>query len=233
VPVLTGVGHEIDLSLADAAAHTSFKTPTAAAEFLVARAQAARDAMTSARQRLAQAAAARLSEQQTALADVARRLPRAVEASLRDAEHGLTSARTHLRQRCRELLHDGERHLASARSRLVQGRAVETLVRLQAVLAGDTRRLAAAADRVLQHREEGLRHVGERLRLLDPRQVLSRGYAWLRRPDGAILKDAAAAREGEPLTGVLRDGEVELQTLAAHPRPAPPPTAPDAEQENP
>ena len=36
-PILTGIGHEIDISIADMVAHTHFKTPTAVAEFLVSR----------------------------------------------------------------------------------------------------------------------------------------------------------------------------------------------------
>src|SRR6187401_1660991 len=43
VPVLTGIGHEIDTSVADLMAHRSFKTPTALAEFLVQAARLARD----------------------------------------------------------------------------------------------------------------------------------------------------------------------------------------------
>ena len=41
VPVLTGLGHEIDQAIADLTAHTAFKTPTKVAEFLVERALAA------------------------------------------------------------------------------------------------------------------------------------------------------------------------------------------------
>ena len=43
VPVLTGIGHEIDRSIADEVAHTACKTPTACAAFLVARARAFHD----------------------------------------------------------------------------------------------------------------------------------------------------------------------------------------------
>ena len=35
IPVLTGIGHEQDVSIADLAAHTNLKTPTAVAEFLI------------------------------------------------------------------------------------------------------------------------------------------------------------------------------------------------------
>ena len=43
VPVLTGIGHEIDRSIADEMAHTACKTPTACAGFLVSRARAFHD----------------------------------------------------------------------------------------------------------------------------------------------------------------------------------------------
>lgn len=39
LPIITGIGHETDLSLADRVAHTALKTPTAAADFLLQRAQ--------------------------------------------------------------------------------------------------------------------------------------------------------------------------------------------------
>lgn len=51
VPVITGLGHEIDQSIADLAAHTAVKTPTKAAELLVAR-------LTQAEQRAADLASA-------------------------------------------------------------------------------------------------------------------------------------------------------------------------------
>ena len=38
LPVITGIGHERDTTIADLAAHTSLKTPTAVAEFIIAKA---------------------------------------------------------------------------------------------------------------------------------------------------------------------------------------------------
>ena len=64
------------------------------------------------------------------------------------------------------------------------------------------------------------------MRALDPANVLRRGYAWLRRADGSLLKDAAAARAGEPLTAVLRDGELDLSAQRARTHGAPTQPAP-------
>ncbi len=51
-PVIAGIGHQIDRSIADVVAHTSCKTPTEAAEFLVDRAEAAERGLEDARRRL-------------------------------------------------------------------------------------------------------------------------------------------------------------------------------------
>ena len=53
-----------------------------------------------------------------------------------------------------------------------------------------------------------------RLRLLQPERVLARGYAYLRRADGSVLMNVADAKPGEPLQGVLRDGELPLEVRA-------------------
>jgi exodeoxyribonuclease VII large subunit len=98
-------------------------------------------------------------------------------------------------------------------------------------LAGEAARVAQAGPRLqrgalaaLQRREGALATAEARRGALDPAAVLRRGFAWLRRADGTLLKDAAAAREGEPLAVVLRDGEldvraVDVRTGTARPRP--------------
>ena len=68
VPVVTGIGHEIDRSLADEVAHTSCKTPTAVAELLVGRVRAADDRMRQAAAALAAATAAALQDAEARLA---------------------------------------------------------------------------------------------------------------------------------------------------------------------
>ncbi len=61
LPVLTGLGHEIDESVADRVAFQAFKTPTKVAEFLVARIESAELALTRVTERLSRAALVPLS----------------------------------------------------------------------------------------------------------------------------------------------------------------------------
>ncbi len=89
-PVLTGLGHEIDQSVADLAAHRAFKTPTKVAEFLVSRLAEAELAVTREAKRLAAAPRLPLSAARERLLDAERRTVAARARLVRGGER-LTS----------------------------------------------------------------------------------------------------------------------------------------------
>jgi len=210
VPVLTGIGHEIDTSVADAVAHTAFKTPTAAAEFLARRAQAAREHLERAAARVLERARHHLDRHDEALLAAGRRAALATRAGLRAGDARLSRHAERLADAVARRLGRASDGLVRARERLVRGRLPERFVRLDAALEADAGRLARAARGHLRARDVALEHRAERLRLVDPRRVLARGYAVLRRSDGEVVKDAAAASAGEVLRATLRDGDLDV-----------------------
>jgi len=226
VPVLTGIGHEIDLSVADAVAHRAFKTPTAVSEFLV---QAALDAQWQSEQAweaIATGAREQLAEQQRALLLAARGVRQAAEGRVARETGELVASCQQLRAATERALGAAREDLAAVRARLAAGPHVERLAVQRVRLEADGERLRRAATARLAGAEAALAASADRARLLDPQRVLGRGFAWLRRADGRSLKDAAAAVEGEPLTAVLRDGELDLRALAARPAPRDPAAPP-------
>ena len=194
VPVLTGIGHEIDTSVADLVAHRAFKTPTAVAEFLVEAAREARREVEDRYARIVARAQEALVDERRSLLDAARALRASAAGSVQAETSALREASQRLRAGC------------------VTGLAQsgEALIDLRA-------RLVAAARALLERSGSVLDLAEQRARLLDPKAVLARGYAWLRRSDGSLLKDAAAATAGETLTAVLRDGELGLRALPRTP----------------
>lgn len=130
VPVLTGLGHEIDQSIADAVAHTALKTPTKVAEHLVARVAAAEEGLG----RLARALV-RAGESLPRTAEVgARALGKRLEAAARGALRGGAVRLEALARLCRNL--GPERTLARGFS--ITRTASGLLVRQpEAVAAGD------------------------------------------------------------------------------------------------
>jgi exodeoxyribonuclease VII large subunit len=202
LPVVCGVGHETDITLCDLAADLRAPTPTAAAEL----AAPARDD-----------AGAALQARGLAL-------QRALERGLQGRAQRLDTLALRLGQPARGLAGQGQR-LAELAGRM--GRAVQVQ---QGRLADKPARLAERLGRALAGRVQGAQQrldaASQRLRALDPHQVLQRGYAWVESADGRAIVSAQALAAGQQVRAVWADGRADLQVQQVHGLPeALPPTA--------
>jgi exodeoxyribonuclease VII large subunit len=183
VPVLTGLGHEIDRSVADEVAHTSLKTPTACAAHLVTRVA---DYLTALEQRHATVlttAAARLDSANRALGERVHRIARRTHAAVERADERLGTRIHRLEAAGRRPVLDAERRLQFVAGRLA--------TRVPQLLAAEDRHLAALAARV---------------RSLDPVNVLARGWSITRGPDGRAVRAPGDVEPGDVLTTDVAGG---------------------------
>jgi len=182
VPVICGVGHETDVTLADLAADLRAPTPTAAAEL----AAPLRDGCLDQLAGLAQSMSARLHR---VLDDHAQWLDRAAMRLLRPSQgvHQQGRRLALLAQRLRGAVH-----------RPIEQRGAE-LPRLE----GHLRRAAALLLELQRQRASGL---AGRLQALDPAQVLQRGYAWVTDESGRAVVSVRRMQIGARLQAVLADG---------------------------
>jgi len=191
IPVLTAVGHERDFSLCDYAADFSCKTPSEAAEMVIG-------AETEIRNRLQNASRRLLASAQLLLAPRQRRLDLAAASPfLKQPQEYLDRLEQRLDNLCERLRHSLPL-LAANKSRRLQDIAVSLLPALRR--AYDSR-----ASRLLVCQRS--------LNALNPRQVLSRGYAILRQDNGTIVRQARQVQPGEHLQALLVDSEMDLQRL--------------------
>jgi exodeoxyribonuclease VII large subunit len=174
VPVITGIGHEVDRTIADEVAHTCCKTPTAAAALLVGEVDACLDRIARYAHRVSLRARSACAMATRELADVSRRINRGVPVAL---------AR--------------ERALLDAR----RGQTVD------------------AARRGTRRHLEHIDNVEARVRALDPRRVLERGYTITRDGSGRVLRSAGAVAAGDVLVTETADGSVESTVTAEEERP--------------
>ncbi len=213
IPIVTGIGHETDFTIAEFVADRRAATPTAAAELagparadllaglrqlrqsLLRQTQFALDARAQRVDSLAarlQSPADRLAASSARLAAARARLGAAFALRTRDAEWRLSHA---------------VRRLAAALPNL--GVFQHRIDQLETALRRATpQRLTALAEQ-LARLSLGLAH-------LDPAAVLERGFAIARRPDGSVVRASAGLRSGDPLELSFAHGAATVRVEKPH-----------------
>jgi exodeoxyribonuclease VII large subunit len=214
VPVIVGVGHATDSTIADAAADVSAPTPSAAAEIVTAAQHRIEERIDRVRARLVRAgryemlrAKQRLSGLGTEMAlrrvrDVMeRRAQRFDEMDLR-----LSSAML------RRVRHADEQRLRLESRRLRQDPAVR-LREDHRQLETLRMRLFGMAKTIVVSRETGVQRADSRLYALSPVRVLERGYALVYGPDGRLLRASADVNHGDRITARLANGNLQADVV--------------------
>ena len=209
IPIVTGIGHEIDFTIADFCADLRAPTPSAAAEIVVPDAEewlvslrrsgvrlqrALLRSMESRAQRLRWLAGraaqvsptARLAQQAQRLDELEQRLSNSVGRLLAERRSAVSELRSLLWQ-------------ASPIAR-VQGAAARQKLLLS--------RLRAAALNNLRRARERLAPLERTLNAVSPLATLQRGYAIVVNAEGRILRDAAAATAGSIIEARLAQGSL-------------------------
>lgn len=195
MPVVCGVGHETDFTLADFVADLRAPTPTAAAELCAPPREQRQGELNYLQERLSASAFGTLDQRAQRIDRLAQRM-------------GRPSAR----------LHDSLQELGRLQHHLQSGWMLTTQQRRNRLNVLQTQ-LPPALRRAVDAQQRRLKRSELSLSLLDPQLVLERGYAFLTDAQGVAVTRAARAQAGQALTATLADGTLDVRVEHGSQRP--------------
>jgi exodeoxyribonuclease VII large subunit len=192
LPVITGIGHERDDTVADLVAHTKLKTPTAVAEFLLS-------GMSSFEERLSNAQ---------------RTLAHLIDESMKEETHRFQYLVQHFRHIVRDRFSGEMSRIEIVLHKLIH-ETTQSINSHNSSLKLDMSRIVGGLNKLFQQKENRIKHCGQALRLLDPVNVLKRGYSITYFKEKAV-KDIATLQEGDIIRTRVYKGMVKSKVEALH-----------------
>ncbi|WP_174875490.1 exodeoxyribonuclease VII large subunit [Vogesella oryzae] len=213
LPVVSGIGHETDFTIADFVADRRAPTPTAAAEMVSPSREALQQGLDLTRRQLERALSRLLTDKTQQLDYLGRRLQHPGD-KLQQQQQKLGQYQLQLRQRLQEILRQRQWRLDSLRYRLAQGKPA--LPRLQQALQQRQQQLQATIHRQLAQQQLALGKLEATLLAMNPEAVLARGYAIVQNEAGKVIHSPAELHEGEAIRLQLADGSARARVELEH-----------------
>ncbi|QXC29302.1 exodeoxyribonuclease VII large subunit [Aeromonas sp. FDAARGOS 1409] len=212
IPVVSAVGHEVDVTISDFAADLRAPTPSAAAELVAPDRSARAQRLVHLHQRLTQAMTRHQTAARHGFVLLQKRLDHQdPKRRLEQQSQRLDELDRRLQQLLASRLHLGERRLANLELRL-QAQSPEKH------LAAGKRRHQLAEERLhalIARRRDLASHrlamLSARLDGVSPLATLGRGYAIVRTPSGEVISRAGQVSAGQPLVTTLAEGQLRVR----------------------
>ncbi|MCL6481818.1 MAG: exodeoxyribonuclease VII large subunit [Firmicutes bacterium] len=209
IPVISGVGHEIDFTIADFVADLRAPTPSAAAEMLVRTRQEFESHIAELHRRLVQQMRLLLSGWRQQFSELqTHRAFRRVEDRLREFRQRLDEAFFALGQALQRRTDSLRQRFRLAAARLTAYDFRSRMAHLRSRLEQRRAELAARAERLLTEKRHHLSRLRVQLDERSPLRVLERGYAIVFDAAGRIVRTSAQLAPGDPLRIQLARGRL-------------------------
>lgn len=184
LPIITGIGHERDESVLDLVAHTSVKTPTAAATLLIDHLAAVLQRIGEAQDAVTRTARQRLEIERMRIDRLASTIPMLFSVVKTQQEARINNLFT-------ALTHAVGQHIAAANHHL------DTLSNV----------LPSAAERLITVEQHRMALLAQRVEAVDPVQLLNRGYS-ITLHNGRSVRDARSLRSGDEIETRVAHGTI-------------------------
>ncbi len=217
IPVVSAVGHEIDVTLVDFVADQRAPTPSAAAELVTPDSQQLQASLAATRQRLQELAIQTIQGHQAALAQWQHRLQQRHPANrLLQQQQRLDELHQRLSGACQRQQQHTSIRLTHARQRLWAQNPQHTLRQTATQINHWQQRLQTAYAHILQQQTARWRQAAVQLHAFSPLATLQRGYSITRTvADKRIIRRANQVKPGDDVTVELAEGSLSVRVQRA------------------
>ena len=185
LPVITGIGHHRDETILDMVAHTALKTPTAVAEFIISSSLEVLNFLDEMAEKMQNSVIRRIEQEKNYLLLLSTRLPQSVQRTLNQSVS----------------------HLTDLQHRL-QLKTVDFIVKNRTYIDQKNTQLSVVTNSLLQSQHSYLKLLETKLQLLDPQQLLKKGYSFTTH-NGKLVTSITQLQSSDTITTTLADGTID------------------------
>lgn len=214
IPIVSAVGHEVDVTIADFVADVRAPTPSAAAELISRDMTHQTQLLDRKRQQLRHAITAYLSQSLRQTTQLQHRLERQhPQLRLNLQQQHLDEISQRLTQAIAKKLQKHKQHVEHNNYKLSLYSPASLVRNAQRNLERSEQRLYDALDRKLLNARHKLAVAAEKLETVSPLATLARGYSITRNEQGDVIRKASQVKTGDTLITTVTDGEIHSSVI--------------------
>ncbi|WP_318400319.1 exodeoxyribonuclease VII large subunit [Photobacterium leiognathi] len=214
IPIVSAVGHEVDVTIADFVADVRAPTPSAAAELISRDMTHQTQLLDRKRQQLRHAITAYLSQSLRQTTQLQHRLERQhPQLRLNLQQQHLDEISQRLTQAMARKLQKHQQHVEHNNYKLSLYSPASLVRNAQRNLERSEQRLYDALDRKLLNARHKLAVAAEKLETVSPLATLARGYSITRNEQGDVIRKASQVNAGDTLIITVTDGEIHSNVI--------------------
>ena len=205
LPIISGVGHEIDFTITDFVADLRAPTPTAAAELVTEYYFQLKDRLDEWKVNLGYLAQTRLTEKSQIVLFTSQNLKSPL-TMLKEQSQSLDNIEIRLTNFMEKIINSAKQNLQLNAAQILQSRALQGFGKYEDRLKNNLSSLNFQIKNLIERKKLMLGGLNSNIKAVSPLAVLDRGYAIVMSESGNALKSSKDLKVGDSVTTRLADG---------------------------
>jgi exodeoxyribonuclease VII large subunit len=212
IPVITGIGHLKDISIVDMMAHTSTKTPTKAAEFIVAQNRSFEESILALQKTVIIQSQQTLRDAYQSINSTNNNIINTTRDYLSKYQEGLVSIKQTVMNSSKNILYNNKADLVSMLNQLLSKPSM-MVSNKRSELNHTKTNLQIFTNKLITNQRGYLGHYTTLVKMMSPQNILKKGFA-LVSVDGKIVKDAKGIKTGDHINISMADAKLTTEVTS-------------------